>query len=765
MHMDEKTLSMMLLVFNNSDKGMVLFDENGSLVYHNIKAEFLLGKEKLRDGISQKEFLSANRIVIDEHLKENYSVQCTAERDGVPVPLRCDYKFLSGQQGESCGYVFMFSDIAIETDILTGFHNWESFKVFANRNPSQFKPPIAVAILDINSLSMINSSFGRNVGDRLIRELSVVMKKHFPEETYFVREHEAHLVAICRNTTEQLMKETVEKVRDNFSGNIQYALNTTDDDNDNIVSAIRDASRGMKTKKLLDLNSSHSELIATLVKALEECDNDTKEHVQRTMALGEKLGKRLGFSDIQLSNLSLLCMLHDIGKIGVHLEILNKPAKLNEDEWAVMRAHTEKGYQIASSAKELENIADMVLHHHERWDGMGYPDGLSKESIPVLSRTISVIDSFDAMVNDRAYRKAMPVTEALEELRKCAGSQFDPHIVSEFILMMREETEAEEAKSEEVSSEHAGKTAEPDNNINTVFFSRYVLDEEYRIVEVDDTFEKFTGYSRSDIEKNKICQMDLIPKNDLQEYLCALNNQLEKSSLAFFEHYLKKKNGDVVLVLCLGEVYQDSVTGKTRSNITISNIMYTRAVKTMIRSEQEKAQKRLRQWETQYRSDPLTGLMNHSAFESDLETRLLAGTEKIMMIMIDFDKFKEYNDTYGHKKGDEFLIIAGRTLSSLVREGDLACRMGGDEFALAMFFSRDIPDSKLYIRAERIFNELSVAMGSSIENFSGVSMGAAISSSYISTFNRLYETADRMLYLSKEKGRNQITCFSDDICK
>ena len=401
MHMDEKTLSMMLLVFNNSDKGMVLFDENGSLVYHNIKAEFLLGKEKLRDGISQKEFLSANRIVIDEHLKENYSVQCTAERDGVPVPLRCDYKFLSGQQGESCGYVFMFSDIAIETDILTGFHNWESFKVFANRNPSQFKPPIAVAILDINSLSMINSSFGRNVGDRLIRELSVVMKKHFPDGTYFVREHEAHLVAICRNTTEQLMKETVEKVRDNFSGNIQYALNTTDDDNDNIVSAIRDASRGMKTKKLLDLNSSHSELIATLVKALEECDNDTKEHVQRTMALGEKLGKRLGFSDIQLSNLSLLCMLHDIGKIGVPLEILNKPAKLNEDEWAVMRAHTEKGYQIASSAKELENIADMVLHHHERWDGMGYPDGLSKESIPVLSRTISVIDSFDAMVNDR----------------------------------------------------------------------------------------------------------------------------------------------------------------------------------------------------------------------------------------------------------------------------------------------------------------------------------------------------------------------------
>ncbi|MDO5150701.1 MAG: diguanylate cyclase [Oscillospiraceae bacterium] len=764
MQINEKTLKMMSLVFDISDKGMVLFDESGSLIYYNLKAVNLLGREKLRDGISRKEFLSANRIVNDGHSRDNFSVQYTAEREGKPVPLRCDYKMLSNQQGGIIGDIFMFSDIALETDILTGFHNWESFKLFANRNPAQFKPPIAVAILDINSLAMINSSFGRNVGDRLIRELSGAMKKHFPEGTYFVREHEAHLVAICRNTTEPAMKETVEKIRNDFSGNIQYALNTTSCQNDNLVSAIREASKGMKTKKLLDLNSSHSELIATLVKALEECDNDTKEHVQRTMTLGEKLGKRLGFSDIQLSNLSLLCMLHDIGKIGVPLEILNKPARLNEDEWAIMRAHTEKGYQIASSAKELENIADMVLHHHERWDGMGYPDGLSKESIPVLSRTISVIDSFDAMVNDRVYRKAMTVADALEELRKCAGSQFDPHIVSEFILMMKEEPGAEKTESDTVSSGYNDNVpAVTSNNINPVFFSRYVLDEENRIIQVDDTFEKFTGYSRSEIEKNKIYQMDLIPKNDLQEYLCAVEEQLQKSTLAFFEHYLKKKNGDIVLVLCLGEVYTDSLTGKLRSNITISNIMHTRAVKTMIRSEQEKAQKRLRQWETQYRSDPLTGLMNHSAFESDVETRLLSGTEKVMMIMIDFDNFKEYNDTYGHKKGDEFLIIAGRSLSSLVREGDLACRMGGDEFALAMFFSRDIPESKLYTRAERIFNELSVAMGSSIENFSGVSMGAAVSTPDISTFNRLYESADRMLYLSKERGRNQITCFSDDL--
>lgn len=757
MQKNDKTLNMMSMVFDSSERGIVFFDESGKLLYYNDKAVMILGKDKFRDGVSKKEFLSVNRIINDGRHQDNYSVQCSADHGGKSVPLRCDYNRLTNEFGGTVGFVLMFSDIELETDILTGFHNWESFKLFAGRNPDQFRPPIAVAILDINALSMINSSFGRNVGDKLIRELSVAMKKHFSEGTYFVREHEAHLVAICPNTNEKVMKETVEKVRNDFSGNLQYALNTTSEENDNLVSAIREASKGMKTKKLLDLNSSHSELIATLVKALEECDSDTKEHVKRTMELGEKLGKRLGFSDIQLSNLSLLCMLHDIGKIGVPLEILNKPSRLNEEEWAVMRTHTEKGYQIAASAKELENIADMVRHHHERWDGMGYPDGLSKESIPVLSRTISVIDSFDAMVNDRVYRKAMSVEDAVSELRKCAGSQFDPHIVSEFISMINEEPETKKSTAGS-SLKNINQNFQQEANINKVFFSRYVLDENNRIVSVDDAFEKFTGYNRSDIENNVICQQDLIPKNDLNEYLETLKNQLEESNLVFFEHYLKKKNGDIVLVLCFGEVKTDSVTGKKRSDITISNIMNTRAVKTMLRSEQEKAQKRLRQWETQYRSDPLTGLMNHSAFESDVEARLLAGTEKIMMIMVDFDRFKQYNDLYGHKKGDEFLIIAGNNLASLVREGDLACRMGGDEFALALFFHKETDDSKIYARAQSIFNDMSVAMGSSIENFSGVSMGAAVSSSEISTFAKLYEAADKMLYLSKEKGRNQISC-------
>ena len=163
--------------------------------------------------------------------------------------------------------------------------------------------------------------------------------------------------------------------------------------------------------------------------------------------MGAELGKRIELTDSQQSNLSLLCLLHDIGKIGIPLEILNKPGKLSEEEWRILQSHTEKGYEIANSNNELRGIADEIRHHHERWDGKGYPDGLSRESIPILSRVIAVVDAFDAMTNNRSYRHAMSVSDATAELKKCAGSQFDPHIVSEFLRMLKENPPEEKRNS------------------------------------------------------------------------------------------------------------------------------------------------------------------------------------------------------------------------------------------------------------------------------------------------------------------------------
>jgi HD-GYP domain-containing protein (c-di-GMP phosphodiesterase class II) len=127
---------------------------------------------------------------------------------------------------------------------------------------------------------------------------------------------------------------------------------------------------------------------------------------------------------------------HDLGKVGIPDSILFKPGSLTGKEWEIMRQHPEKGYRIAQATTDLAGIADLILMHHERWDGHGYPLGLAGEEIPIECRILAIADSFDAMTNDRPYRKAMPVEEALAELEKCSGTQFDPQLVAAFLEIM-----------------------------------------------------------------------------------------------------------------------------------------------------------------------------------------------------------------------------------------------------------------------------------------------------------------------------------------
>ena len=182
----------------------------------------------------------------------------------------------------------------------------------------------------------------------------------------------------------------------------------------------------MRTKKLVDSKSIHSDMLASLIRALEECDSDTEHHVRRTQIMGAELGKRIELSDIQQSRLSLLCLLHDIGKIGVPMEILNKPGKLTDEEWKIMRSHVEKGYDIANSNVELKQIAEEIRHHHERWDGKGYPDGLKGEEIPISAQVVSIVDVYDALTSERCYKKAFEHDTAIQMIMDGQCGQFNP---------------------------------------------------------------------------------------------------------------------------------------------------------------------------------------------------------------------------------------------------------------------------------------------------------------------------------------------------
>jgi len=165
---------------------------------------------------------------------------------------------------------------------------------------------------------------------------------------------------------------------------------------------------------------------------------ETEDHEERLANLTKTMGEKMNLHQIELNELELLASLHDIGKVGISDRILNKPGRLSPDEWEEMKTHSEIGYRIAMSSPELMPIADYILSHHERWDGTGYPQGLAGSKIPLASRIIAVADAFDAMTQDRVYRKSMPLQSALDEIRRNAGTQFDPDVANTFLQLMSE---------------------------------------------------------------------------------------------------------------------------------------------------------------------------------------------------------------------------------------------------------------------------------------------------------------------------------------
>jgi HD-GYP domain-containing protein (c-di-GMP phosphodiesterase class II) len=150
------------------------------------------------------------------------------------------------------------------------------------------------------------------------------------------------------------------------------------------------------------------------------------------MHIAAAIAKEMGLDEAMIERVRLGGLLHDIGKIGIIEELLDKPEMLSEDEFPPMRLHPEKGVAILAPINQLRVVLPGILHHHERYDGAGYPKGLKGEDIPLEARIITVADSFDAMVADRPYRKGLSATEALAELRNCSGSQFDPKVVECF---------------------------------------------------------------------------------------------------------------------------------------------------------------------------------------------------------------------------------------------------------------------------------------------------------------------------------------------
>ncbi len=191
--------------------------------------------------------------------------------------------------------------------------------------------------------------------------------------------------------------------------------------------------------RLAEAKSGFNATLISLSKAIDLRDKDTEGHCRRVVEYSVRMGRSLGFDDEELLRLCHGALLHDIGKIGVPDSILLKEGPLTDEEWAVMRTHPELGAVMVGDVKQLERAREVILNHHERYDGKGYPHGLKAEAIPLCARVFTIADSFDAMVSDRPYRKAMSLQEARAEVRRCSGTQFDPIAVKAFDSVTDEE--------------------------------------------------------------------------------------------------------------------------------------------------------------------------------------------------------------------------------------------------------------------------------------------------------------------------------------
>ena len=486
--------------------------------------------------------------------------------------MRCDYRRLRGDGNSAIGSLYVFTDISRETDITTGFEYAKNYQ-YVQENAQRFPEKTTVAVFDIIGLSRINRMQGRDTGDKLIRALAKGMRRHMPGDAVFLRGFEANLIAICPDSAEA---DVWERIGDIVAGSDpEIAFGLCDTEERTLPQALETAYRSVGIKKLLNPDSTRSQALASLVRALKEADADTEDHVRRTQRMGALLGERIGLADVERTQLELLCLLHDIGKVGIPLEILNKPGRLSDQEWEVLRTHPDKGYQIAISSDELKPIAPMIRYHHERWDGRGYPDGLRGEEIPRLSRIIAIVDAYDAMVNDRSYRKALTPQKAQSEIRDNAGTQFDPVLAGEFLSLL--EARPELSVGESVGAEEDRKL--PSLTLQNgatgftvpIAYSRYLLDVGDNIIEVDDRFEELTGYSRAEAV-GKMVQIDLIPVEDRAYYLMQVNNQFVHGSMAYLRHEIQRKNGDRIQVACYGRRFFDSAAKSYRNEIIIFQV-------------------------------------------------------------------------------------------------------------------------------------------------------------------------------------------------
>lgn len=360
-------------------------------------------------------------------------------------------------------------------DGLTGLYNHRFFHdtlkqkiISCEKNGTS----ISMIFIDIDYFKNYNDLYGHQSGDKVLRIIGDLLKNSAGKNDIVARYGGEEFAILLPDTSEKEAIVTAEKTRKNveetyFEGEenqpngkitVSIGISVYPDKAKNDMELIKSADDALYRAKFFnknrietytsildelkrDIDEKHIDLVTsikTLISVINAKDRYTYGHVERVVFYCRLLASKLKLSEEDKKNFIYGAYMHDIGKINISKDVLLKKMPLTKDEWEILKQHSADGVEIIKPVKSLNNLIPLILHHHERYDGKGYPENLEGEDIPYLARALTVVDSFDAMTSNRPYNKRKTYLEAIEELKKCSGTQFDPEIAAAFIEVIKE---------------------------------------------------------------------------------------------------------------------------------------------------------------------------------------------------------------------------------------------------------------------------------------------------------------------------------------